>query len=496
MPFRPSAEQPRSAVVDLGSNSIRLVVFEGRTRNPVQIFNEKAVMRLGRGLQETGLLNEEALDPALKVVVRYGAIAKAMGAEPFEILATSAVRDASNGPAFVASIRQRLGDVTVNVISGEHEAELSAAGVLCGIPDANGILADVGGGSLELVRVGDGRHYEAATLKLGVLRLADRSRGDLARAREIAESDLSELPWLAQGTGRSLYLVGGAWRALARIHIAQANYPLNLVHHYTIDRAQAQDLSSYVAGSSRRALERMPGAPRRRIDDLPYAAVVLRRVIRKSGAQRIVFSANGLREGWYMGLLPDSVRNQDPMLAAGRDFGQRFGRDPGLPPALIDWTAPLFPRETQKARLLREAACWLSDVGSQDHPEYRASQSYFRVLTAPGISLDHRARAFLALVTAIRYDAEPDAPYTDAARQLLDPDSAHQATVLGLALRLAYTLSAGTPDLLSNTSLEPNHALTLHLSEGAGVFAGESVSRRLDRLGQALGLTAATELAT
>ena len=488
-------DQRRRAVVDLGSNSVRLVVFEGDSRNPMPIFNEKAVLRLGRGLQSSGRLNDEGTAQALTVMNRYAAIARAMQAEPFEVLATAAVRDAVNGPQFIDLLRHRLPGVPITVLSGEQEAELSAAGLLCGIPDAHGLLADIGGGSLELVRLDQGRRGTARTLRLGVIRLSERAEGDAARARAIAEADLAAETWLPEMAGRDLYAVGGAWRALARIHITQNNYPLALLHHYTISREEARDLAGMVASASRRQLERLPGIPRRRADDLPYAAVVLRRLLRATGVRRVVFSANGLREGWYMRHLPPAQRDIDPLLAAGHDYARRFARDIALPPALLAWTAPLFPAETAESRRLREVACWMSDIGSRDHPEYRAEQAFLRILRQPGIGLDHQARAFLALTLALRYEAESDAPFLKPATALLAPDAIRRATILGVALRLAYTLSAGTAGLLAGTRLLPGQHLTLQLAEGSGVFAGESVTRRLDRLAEVMGLAATTTLA-
>jgi exopolyphosphatase/guanosine-5'-triphosphate,3'-diphosphate pyrophosphatase len=493
MPFTPPADAPRCAVVDLGSNSVRLVVYEGRSRNPVAIFNEKAVLRLGRGLQSTRRLNEEGMAQAFTVMHRYQAVARAMGAEPFEVLATAAVRDARNGPDFVAALRGRMPGVSIQVLSGAEEAGYSADGVLCGIPEADGILADIGGGSLELVRLEHGTKGPSATLGLGVIRLSERSGGDLAGARTIADGDLATVPWLDDGAaGRDLYLVGGAWRALARIHIAQTGYPLNMVHHYTLAREEAREFAAMIAGASRRALERLPAVPRRRIDDLPYAATVLRRLLRSTTPGRVVFSANGMREGWFMRRMPEDIRRLDPLLAAGREYARWLGRDPSLPPGLLDWTDPLFPGETGEARRLRETACWMSDIGNRDHPEFRAEQAFLRVFRQPGIGLDHHARAFLALTIGIRYEAAPDTPFLQPARALLDVESAHRAETLGMALRLAYTLSAGTPDLLAGTSLGvAGGRLVLGFEEDRGVFAGESVLRRLDRLAQQMGLEAA-----
>ena len=491
-----SAEQRRCGVVDLGSNSVRLVVFEGNGRNPQAIFNEKAVLGLGRGLQTTGRLNPDAIEPALTVLTRYYAVAMAMHAAPLEVLATAAVRDAENGPAFVAALQARMPGVPVHILSGNEEARFSADGVLLGFPGADGILGDMGGGSLEVVQLQAGQVRETASLPLGSLRLADRSGNDVTRARAVAEAELARLPWLASGAGRDLYLVGGAWRALARIHIAQTGYPLTIVHHYVLRREEARDLAGVVMAASRRGVERMPGAPQKRMADLPYAAVVMRRLLRATGAARVVFSANGLREGWYSRMLPDPVRAEDPMLEAGRELARGWGRDPALPAALLAWTDPLFPQDGPNARILREAACLVSDIGSHDHPEYRAEQAFLRVLRQHGAGLDHPARAFLALCAALRYEAAPDSAFLATAHALLDSTALARAEALGAALRLAYTLCGGTPALLAGTALRRRGSqLVLHLREGSGVFAGESVERRLAVLAAALGLDSLVELA-
>ncbi len=484
----------RRAVVDLGSNSVRLVIYEGDARNPLSIFNEKAVMRLAKGMTKTGKLDKEAMRQTATVLHRYAAIARAMGAAPFEVLATSAVRDAENGPDFAARMMAEIPDMRITILSGGAEAALAAEGVLCGIPAADGVLGDLGGGSLELVRLDAGRVGAAATLPIGVIRLGDRAGQDLVKARAIVTQALDEVPFMKAAAGRDLYLAGGAFRALARIHIAQTGYPLNMVHHYTIGREEARDLAGVIGEASRKLIERMPGVPRRRIEDLPYAALILRRLLRASGVERVVFSANGLREGWFTRLLPPEVRAEDPLLAASRDLTRGSLRNAGLPPALITWTSPVFPAETGAQRRLREAACWLSDIGSHEHPEYRPEQAFLRILRQAGVGLDHHARAFLALTMALRYEAPVDAPYLAPARSLLDMHAARRAETLGIALRLAYTLSAGTPALLAGTALTiaPGR-LILSLAEANGVFAGDAVLRRLDRLANSLGLEAETE---
>ncbi len=468
---------------------MRLVVYEGRGRNPIPILNEKAVLRLGRGLQNTGLLNQEGVAQAILVMSRFAAIARAMGAEPFEVLATAAVRDARNGPEFVENLRAILPGVPIRILSGPEEAAYSAAGVVCGIPTADGVLADIGGGSLELVRLDRGSPGSAQTLRLGVIRLADRAEGDLDAARAIADADLRSVPWLSEATDRSLYLVGGAFRSLARIRIAQTGYPLPMVHHYVLEREEARDFANTVANASRRTLERLPAVSRRRIEDLPYAAIVLRRLLRETAPRQVVFSANGLREGWFMQRMPADVRRMDPLLAAGQHYAQWLGRSTSLPAALVAWTEPLFVGEGREQRRLREAACWMSDIGARDHPEFRAEQAFLRVFRQPGVGLDHYARAFLALAVSLRYDAALDAAFLQPARTLLDAAGAHRADVLGAALRLAYLLSAGTSELLAGTALAVTDGrLVLRLGPDAAPTPVEGVARRLDRLSAALGM--------
>lgn len=488
------AAAPRPAVVDLGSNSVRLVVFEGLGRNPKPIVNERATLRLARGIEASGRLDPDTMDETRTVLDRFRRIVAALHAAPFEVLGTAAVREATNGPAFLASLAKQLPGVPIRLLSGEEEAALSAAGVVCGIPTADGVLADIGGGSLELARLDSGRTGAVATLRLGVIRLSERARGDLGRARAIVEAELDTVPWLADVAGRDLYLAGGTFRALARVHIVQTSYPLNIVHHYAIGREAARDLTQVIAGASARVLERLPGLPPRRIGDLPFAAVILRRLLRATGARRVVFSGNGLREGWFMQLVPLALRAADPLLTAAKEFNERLARDPGFAPALIKWTAPLFADETPAQERLREAACWMSDIGTRDHPDYRAEQCVLRVLRQPGIGLDHDARAFLALVVAFRYEAERTASFLAPLRSLLGLSAANRAEALGTALRLACTLSAGTLGLLAGTSLaRSGHRLVLRLAEGAGVYAGDGVRRRLDRLAEVTGFETALE---
>lgn len=488
---QPDAEGP-VAVVDVGSNSIRLVVFNNLSRSPVTIFNEKVLCGLGRGVQRTGRLNPEGIPLALDNLARFVAIARGMRVTRIDMLATAAVRDSLDGPEFVAKAEERCG-VPIRILGGDEEACFSALGALSGIPGAQGLVGDLGGGSLELVTIEENAIDQYVTLPLGPLRLIEASGGSLGKAREIVDKALGAIPWLDRNPIPALYPVGGSWRSLARIHMAQTNYPLSILHHYAMSRAAARDFTGLIAGLGRRSLARISGVPEARLDSLPYAAVVLERLLAKAGAASLVFSAHGLREGFLYGLLPEAAKREDPLIAACRDFADRSARGTGADDTLFRWTAPLFTSEQPEEANLREAACLLSDLGWRVHPDFRARQAFERTVQIPYVGITHRDRVYLASVVFARYggNACADLAKGDFARivGLIDKERHAQALVLGLALRLAHTVSGGVMRLLEQTRLEiAAGTLNLVLAGSARALDGAVVGRRLRSLARARGL--------
>jgi len=477
----PKAE--RLAVIDIGSNSIRLVVYDALKRAPLPVFNEKVLCGLGRGVEKDGQLNPAGVELALQNLERFRGLIDGMRISRLDVLATAAVRDARNGESFVERVRARTG-FTMRVISGEEEARLSALGVLSGTPGADGLVGDLGGGSLELVGLDHGALGPQITLPLGPLRLMESGASrDLTRT---IDKHLEKLPWLPQAKGRCFYPVGGSWRALAKLHMEKQRHPLHIIHHYTIAADEAREFAALVGRQSKSSLEKLSGS-RRRIETLPYAALVLERVLRMAQPARVVFSAYGLREGHLHSLLTPDQQAQDPLLAACDDWSSRFGRF-GDATLLVTWTGGLFAGEDERARVLRHAACLLSDVGWAEHPDYRADHAFRRILHFPFPGVDHAERVFLALSGFARYAGTIDGPLAAEVRPLVSDAQAKKALVLGLALRLAHTLSGGAPGLLRQTTLKlGGETLALTLPGEAAALYGEVVQRRLDALAKALG---------
>lgn len=472
-------------VIDIGSNSVRLVVFDGPSRAPVPKFNEKVLCGLGRSLDATGRLDENGAELALAVLSRFAALAKEMRVGHFEVVATAAVRDAADGPDFVAEVRRRAG-LTVRILSGADEARISALGTLSGIPEANGVVGDIGGGSLELIEVGGGRTGRSATLPLGPFRM--RSLPPKQRADFIDEA-LFTAQWIEEARGRNLYLVGGAWRAIARIYMSQTGYPLHIIHHYQVDAATLRDFSRFLARQSTVSLAGIPGVPQRRLEVLSSAALVLSRLIGHLSPSNVVFSAHGLREGlWYAALSPKQ-RNQDPLLAACRALAMRESRFGPHGEKLFRFLAPAFPNESEAEGRLRLAASLMSDISWRVSPDYRADQASRRILLAPLSAFDHPARAFVALAVYARYQGSLEGAVELPGSTLIDHKAARRALAIGLGLRFAHTITGGTAAPLATMRLaQKEERLVLEIQPKAARLIAETSTRRLEAFARGLGL--------
>jgi exopolyphosphatase/guanosine-5'-triphosphate,3'-diphosphate pyrophosphatase len=486
----------RIAVVDVGSNSLRLVVFERLGGTLLPLLNEKVMCGLGRGIAVTGRLNREGMELAFANLERFVALTRSLGVDHFAVIATAAVREASDGARFAAEIERRCG-VAVRIVDGAEEAQLSAAGVLAGIRDAEGVVGDLGGGSVELVPVsasGTMAGHETIgagiTLPLGPLRLAEF--GDNLRAiAEIVDREVARADLLRAAEGRTLYLVGGAWRAIARLHMDQHHYPLHIIHEYTLSRRQAESFVELIGRLSRRSFERITTVNRRRLEVVPLAGLILGRLIAVGRPQRIVFSAFGLREGYAYALIPREGRDADPLIAACIAIATSQHRVLTDGDRLQQWTAPAFPALSPDDRRLHRAVCWLSNLAWAEHPDYRAEHAFTRSLRMPFAGLSHSDRVFVASALHARYGGGSDDPVKEATRSLLDERAAAEARNLGLALRLAYTLCGGALDLLSAVSLRRDgEGMELAMPPGDSRFGGEAIPRRLDALGRSLGLAA------
>lgn len=480
----------RIGVIDIGSNSVRMVVYDALARLPVPVFNERVTCRLGSGLGQHGTLNPEGVELALTALTRFTNLAREMNVERFELLGTAAVRDATDGPEFVAEIHRRFG-ASVQVLSGEAEASLAALGILAGSPAADGLLGDMGGGSLDLVGLDEGQFGESKTLPLGHLRIREDSGRKISAAKKIIDQKIESVEWLNDYKDRPLHVVGGSWRALARVSIEQSDYPLKVLDNYTLPTQQAEDLTRLISGLSPASLEKLAGVARRRADTLPYSALVLLRLIEIVRPSHVIFSGYSMREGKLFDLLPPDLKIQDPLISACEGFARRSGRFSIHGDETMAWMAPLFGDQPEHDLRLCLAASLLSDIGWTEHPDYRALHAFTRVLRLPIAGVSHRDRVFLALAVFVRYNGGRKQFEVNQVRVLLEEELQRRAAILGLALRLAHVLSGGVGGLLSRTQLVlKGKKLTLHLSPNQELFMSAAVERLFGSLADTIGVKA------
>lgn len=441
----------RQAVVDIGSNSVRLVIYEGPHRAPMPICNEKALCGLGRDPAADGMLNPAAADYALATLRRFRSLLDEHGAPPTQVIATAAVREAKDGAAFVAKIRE-LG-FEAEIIGGGQEAQLAALGVVSCEPNASGLVGDMGGGSLELVALSEGAVQENISLSIGPLKLMQACGERASDAPKMIEAALQEVDWLRAGRFHTLYSVGGAWRALARIHMRIRSYPLSVLHHYEFSRADALDVCDLVAKQSRRSLLEIPGIPHRRLDTLPYAAMVFKAVLLKCGIERVMVSAGGVREGLLYSELSEEEKKLDPLFEGARFFANRLSPEPAIGEAVASLTDTLFANETPSERRIRLATCILSDIGAYFHPDLRAMQAFEMALHAPFYAITHRERLQIAVALHSRHDGKPPSSADEHLLGLISPEERLWAVRLGLAMRFAGALAPKAPAALAGASL-------------------------------------------
>jgi exopolyphosphatase/guanosine-5'-triphosphate,3'-diphosphate pyrophosphatase len=470
----PAAGAPRTGIIDIGSNSIRLVVYQGPPRLPAPLFNEKVMAGLGRGLAETGQLAPEALELATEALERFAALAREMEVESLRTVATAAVRDAANGHVLLDAAA-RIG-LPVELLSGEQEAIAAGMGVLSAIPDADGIVGDLGGGSLELVRIKKGEIRDRASFPLGVLRIAAlRAKGKGAIDRRVAKL-VDQAGWSGKGKGLPLYLVGGSWRSLARLDMNLRRYPLPVIQHYAMSPATIGSLVRSVSHSEKGTLKAVPGISSQRAPMLNDAAALLAALLRHLKSERTIVSSFGLREGLLYEALDAETRRQDPLIVATREEGRRLGRFPEHGDLLDRWISPLF-QDAPAMERLRRAACLLADVGWHANPEFRAERGVEIALHGNWVAVDARGRALIAQALWTSLGGGNGTP--EPLNALAPIADLKRAVQWGLAMRLGQRLSGGVAGPLERSKLgEDGSLLTLHLSGSDIALYGEAVQKR------------------
>ncbi len=473
----------RFGVIDIGSNSVRFVVFDSAMRSPAYFFNEKVYCGLGADIEKTGALSPEGKKKALATLRRFALLAKALGVRNVATVATAAMRDASDGDAFAEKIAAETG-LNVRIVSGKDEGRFAALGVLLGDRRSEGIVVDIGGASMELALIQAAAVRHCTTTPLGPLRLMETGQTGAALDAYIATHIEENLPEGVR-SGLRMTLVGGGWRAFATLVMRRTEYPLRVLHAYEFTPEQALETCDWLTGEQAPDLTRF-GLSRTRAENAPWTAHVLRNLIRRLDPLIITISSCGLREGVLYESLSPAKRGDDPLTQSALVMERVGSRFPGFGAELAGWCAPALPEMSARLRL---AACLLADVNWRVHPDYRAMACFTTATQSNLVGLTHGERMSLAVSLAYRYKDAKQAVERNGGSQILDKDARRMAEATGRIIRLGAMLTGATPALLHRCPLRRDEsALTLTIPRDLSALASEAVLRRLDGAASLLGL--------
>ncbi len=479
------------AIIDIGSNSVRLVVFEGAKLTPIPLYNEKCLCGLGKELATTGRLGDDAVERALMALRRFRSVIDQIGVSELSVIATAAAREAENGPDFIKAA-SLICKHSIEVISGVREAELAAAGVLAGDRDADGFAGDMGGGSLEIIDIRDQELFHGVTLPLGGLRLMDLSGNDLKAAKGLVDKEFKAVDWLEVGKGRPYYLVGGTWRAFIKLYMEAKNYPLRVLQGFKMAPEEVVDFASYLIKND--DLKDVPGMlkiSKQRRPVVSYGALVLSRLVKLVEPSEIITSNFGVREGLLYSMLDKEELAKDPLLAACEDLAYLRSRSPAHAFELCNWTDQMFEavglEESTTEKRLRHAACLISDIGWRTHPSFRAERTMASIAYSVFAGIDHAERAFLAMTTLFRHNGPNANTENESLSQLVHGRLLERAKIIGAAIRTAHMISAGVTGIIEKTPVTMvDGRLVIELPHPFDALDGERLERRFRGLGKVL----------
>lgn len=471
------------AVIDIGSNSVRMVVYHGIVRVPMPLFNEKYYCGLGQGLAQTGKLNPKGCKLAMQAIARFVVMAKRLKVADLTVMATAAVRDASDGENFVATLEKKFG-IHVDILSGDQEAQLAALGVLASFHDPLGITVDLGGGSMELAYIEQDHIAHQCSLELGAIRLLDESGGDIKTMQSMVRNMLSDVSWIEQQTSDIVYAVGGSFRTIAKMHMRKVNYPLPILHEYSISASSIDRISFQFRHLSIDEIAALPGITKNRAQTLLPAIVILQHLMRRSKAHHVIFSVSGIREGLLFHQLKAEQQQRDPLIASARDLASLAGRKGRYAQELFEWMQPLFPLESPQKARLRMALCILSELAWTIDPNFRGEWAYLRVIQSAIKGVTHPERVMLGLALYHRYQQKWKQPRPEIS--MLDETDMAWARCVGMAANLAFHLSGGKGGNLYHARLGvEGKSVRLELDNEAKPLRTDTVEKRLEGLGSA-----------
>ncbi len=480
------------AVIDVGSNSCRMVIYERSGSALLPYFNEKTLAGLGRNLSQSGRLYPTGRRKALETLRRFRATLEGLGVSDFVAVATAAVREAKDGPDFQIEAAEALGR-PLRILSGADEGRLSALGVRFGLGKFSGIIADLGGSSVEFQACPSRKPEPGESFLLGPLARGEDQALPVQKRKAILLEHLAKSKFLISKP-ETIIAVGGAWRNVAAVHMMLTNYPLRVVNRYPLSRKALEQVIEAMARADRDdALKaRIGKVAKKRYDTMLHATIVLDSILETSGLKSASISAYGLRDGVLnediempsaSQTLADTIQLYFNLSEASMAFGS----------SLYDFIGPLLAKNHPDKKLI-QAICLMGDAGARMHPDHRPDLIFQHILRAPLPWLDHRGRLMAAYSLASRYTYKFAIP--EAFQSLQSSTDQRFAHILGTAMRLGGAFSGRSSSILTTAKLEKHKSeLVLRIWRKNEDMVSGTVKRRLRQLAELMELEPAIELA-
>lgn len=484
------------AILDIGSNAIRLVIYDSLNRTPVKVHNERIVCNLAADLSKTSLISDEAFNKAIEGIGSFARLIKDMNIVNIRAVATAAIRDAENGQELIDKVKDKYNFV-VEIIDGDDEAYFSALGVMANGMGRNGIIGDFGGGSLELIMVDEGEIKDKVSIPIGSHRLLSEQSGEDV-VKKINDA-LDTVDFIDSYIGKNFYALGGSWRSMAKAHINMVDYPIRTIDHYRIDGSKAMDFAQLISKQNQASMEKIMGLPRKRIKDLGVASVVMLELFKRIKPSNVYFSGTGLREGLLFEQMPEKTPEEDVLILSCIKYVSRNSRFNDMKDFehLFEWIKDLFEGQDFKIMRWLKASCYLSDISLYEHDEYQADHAFQRLLVMPFYGITHEGRAFLALTQYVRYNgylkrnfrSKGKSEINRISQMILDSKTVDLTLIAGLALHMAYILTGGNLRLLDNSRfVVEDRYLKFEMKNGEKIVNIDSAYEVLTKIAEAMRL--------
>jgi exopolyphosphatase/guanosine-5'-triphosphate,3'-diphosphate pyrophosphatase len=443
------------AVIDVGSNTTRLVLFETTPAGGLRsVYETKEIPRLGQDLGPDHSLAPAAIERGYRAMRRFARQLEMMGEPPVIAVATSAVRDAPNGPEFVRRVR-RDANIALRIIPPEEEARLAYLGVAGAWELDRDAIFDLGGGSLQAITTQEGKIDHVESVRLGALRLTDRflrhdppKRHEIDDLRSHVEAELRHVPRFQPRKDSELFAVGGTMRSVARVSISHRHYPLPQVHGYALSRVEIEELCErfvHLKTDRRRDIEGLSG---HRADVIIAGCLVAEELLDRFDLPGITVSGTGIREGIVYDRLqvplpgPSEILAHRSVTAAARAFGFSLPHGDQVCRTAVELFDLLADRYgwQREERLALMVAAWMHDVGSVIEIWRHPVHSAYLLRHAAVFGLSHRQTLLASLAAAMHEGDEPPGDWVHQWRPPLRPRDDTIARGLGLLLFTAETL--------------------------------------------------------